>query len=125
MDIDKITKGFECCHVMVHDLGPDKSECGICPYKNIQTEEQINLGGIECIAALHDDASELIAELLKNKLDLSDAVSNLIRLIREWPDIVHCRECKWHKLEGEMLLCTSTNTPHTYDWFCGDGIRME
>ena len=61
-DKEKVIKGFECCHVMVHDLGPDKTSCGICPYKDIQTEEQINLGGIECIAVLHDDALALLKE---------------------------------------------------------------
>lgn len=59
-EIEKVIKGFECCHIMVHDMGPDNTSCGICPYKNVQTEEQINLGGIECIAALHDDALELL-----------------------------------------------------------------
>ena len=59
---EKVIKGFECCHVMVHDLGPDKTSCGICPYKDIQTEEQIDLGGIECIAVLHDDALALLKE---------------------------------------------------------------
>lgn len=43
-------------------MGPDKSSCGICPYKDVQTEEQINLGGIECIAVLHDDALALLKE---------------------------------------------------------------
>ena len=62
VDRDKVIKGFECCHVMVHDLGPDKTSCGICPYKDIQTEEQIDLGGIECIAVLHDDALALLKE---------------------------------------------------------------
>lgn len=47
---------------MVHDLGPDKTSCGICPYKDVQTEEQIDLGGIECIAVLHDDALALLKE---------------------------------------------------------------
>jgi hypothetical protein len=61
-DREKVIKGFECCHVMVHDLGPDKTSCGICPYKDIQTEEQIDLGGIECIAVLHDDALALLKE---------------------------------------------------------------
>lgn len=61
-DREKVIKGFECCHVMVHDLGPDKTSCGICPYKNVQTEEQINLGGIECIAVLHDDALAMLKE---------------------------------------------------------------
>ena len=61
-DREKVIKGFECCHVMVHDLGPDKTSCGICPYKDVQTEEQIDLGGIECIAVLHDDALALLKE---------------------------------------------------------------
>ena len=61
-DREKVIKGFECCHVMVHDLGPDKTSCGICPYKNVQTEEQINLGVIECIAVLHDDALAMLKE---------------------------------------------------------------
>ena len=43
IDRDKVIRGFECCHVMVHDLGPDKTSCGICPYKDVQTEEQIDL----------------------------------------------------------------------------------
>lgn len=62
MDVEKVIKGFECCHVMVHDLGPDKTSCGICPYKDVQTDEQIDLGGIECIAALHDDALALLKQ---------------------------------------------------------------
>lgn len=61
-DREKVIKGFECCHVMVHDLGPDKTSCGICPYKDVQTEEQIDLGGIECVAVLHDDALSLLKE---------------------------------------------------------------
>ena len=61
-DMEKVIKGFECCHVMVHDMGPDKSSCGICPYKDVQTEEQIDLGGIECIAVLHDDALAMLKE---------------------------------------------------------------
>lgn len=61
-DKEKVIKGLECCHVMMHDLGPDKRSCGICPYKDIQTEEQIDLGGIECIAVLHDDALALLKE---------------------------------------------------------------
>ena len=62
IDKKKVIKGFECCHVIVHDLGPDKTSCGICPYKDVQTEEQIDLGGIECIAALHDDALAILKE---------------------------------------------------------------
>ena len=70
-ELEKVIKGFECCHIMVHDLGADNTACGICPYKNVQTEEQIELGGIECIAVLHDDAMELIKELVSVKPLLS------------------------------------------------------
>ena len=69
-DKEKVIKGFECCHVMVHNLGPEKSSCGICPYKDVQTEEQINLGGIECIAVLHDDALALLKEQEKKEIKL-------------------------------------------------------
>lgn len=62
VDCEKVIKGFECCSVMMHDLGPEEKSCGICPYKDVQTEEQIDLGGIECIAALHDDALALLKE---------------------------------------------------------------
>ena len=73
-DREKVIKGFECCHVMVHDLGPDKTSCGICPYKNVQTEEQINLGGIECIAVLHDDALAMLKE--QNWISVKDRLPN-------------------------------------------------
>ena len=38
------------------------------------------------------------------------------------PVVVRCKDCKWHTMRGEMLLCTAQNKPHTYDWFCADGI---
>lgn len=41
------------------------------------------------------------------------------------PEIVRCRDCKWHTMCGEMLLCTAQDKPHTYDWFCADGERRE
>mgnify|MGYP007119862016 CR=1 FL=1 len=59
---EKVIKALECCHIMVHDMGPDQSSCGICPYKDVQTQEQIDLGGIECIAALHDEVLALLKE---------------------------------------------------------------
>ena len=38
-------------------------------------------------------------------------------------ELVRCKDCKWHTMRGEMLLCTSQDKPHTYDWFCADGER--
>ena len=60
LDIEKIIKGLKCCHQMVHDLGD--SACGECPYKDVHTEEEIELGSIACIAALHDEISALLKE---------------------------------------------------------------
>lgn len=60
-ELEKTIRGFECCHQMVHDRGD--SACGKCPYKNVQSQEQIDLGGIECIAVLHDDALEFLKDM--------------------------------------------------------------
>ena len=35
--------------------------------------------------------------------------------------LVTCQECKWSTFEGKMLICTATDTPHTYDWYCAGG----
>lgn len=125
MDMEKVIKGFECCHVMVHDLGPDKTSCGICPYKNVQTEEQIDLGGIECIAVLHDDA---------------------LALLKEQPEIVRCKDCKHRPKEPNLKTyesgfdiefpegskcpcqCSGDEYYSWYpedDWFCADGERKD
>ena len=80
VDRKKVIKGFECCNVMVHDLGPDKTSCGICPYKNVQTEEQINLGGIECIAVLHDNALALLKEQAAEIDLLNAALDNITQM---------------------------------------------
>ena len=42
---------------------------------------------------------------------------------KEQPEIVRCRDCKWHEMRGEMLLCKAQDKPHTYDWYCADGER--
>ena len=125
MDMEKVIKGFECCHVMVHDLGPDKTSCGICPYKNVQTEEQIDLGGIECIAVLHDDA---------------------LALLKEQPEIVRCKDCKHRPKEPNLKTyesgfdiefpegskcpcqCSGDEYYSWYpedDWFCADRERKD
>jgi len=41
VDREKVIKGFECCHIMIHDLGEGNSACGSCPYGQERTEEQI------------------------------------------------------------------------------------
>lgn len=37
--------------------------------------------------------------------------------------VLRCKDCKWHTMRGEMLLCKAQDKPHTYDWFCADGER--
>lgn len=111
IDRDKVIKGFECCHVMVHDLGPDKTSCGICPYKNVQTEEQINLGGIECIAVLHDDALALLKEQkAKLVLNIADSIAGM--------EVGDCPGC------GRYLV-NRISDPSKFCKYCGQAVKWE
>lgn len=111
IDRDKVIKGFECCHVMVHDLGPDKTSCGICPYKNVQTEEQINLGGIECIAVLHDDALALLKEQeAKLVLNIADSFVGM--------EVGDCPRCG-------RYLANRINDPSKFCKYCGQAVKWE
>lgn len=51
------------------------------------------------------------------------AISDEIAKKRGIKELVRCKDCKWHTMRGEMLLCTAQDKPHTYDWFCADGER--
>ena len=125
-DLEKVIKGFECCHVMVHDLGPSVSSCGICPYKDVQTEEQIDLGGIECVAVLHDDALELLKEQAEQIATIKMIYGGDAKIVGE---IVRCKDCKhWKRREcGSYGTCESENMNiagfFDADWFCADGER--
>ena len=112
-DWENVIKGFECCHVMVHDLGPDKTSCGICPYKDVQTEEQIDLGGIECIAALHDDALALLKE--------QEAVEP--KTGRWIFESAYCEAWSHTCSECGKRMTTAYNTYANYCWNCG--AKME
>lgn len=48
-----------------------------------------------------------------------------LALLKEQPEIVRCRDCKWHEMQGEMLLCKAQDKPHTYDWYCADGRKKD
>ena len=39
--------------------------------------------------------------------------------------LVQCKDCKFHIMRGDMLLCKAMDKPHTYDWFCGDGVMND
>lgn len=113
VDREKVIKGFECCHVMVHDLGPDKASCGICPYKDIQTEEQIDLGGIECIAVLHDDALALLKE--QEPVEPSVDVDTYV-----------CPNCG-HRLEHQGMLGDNVIFDERYNFCpaCGKAVKWQ
>jgi hypothetical protein len=111
-DREKVIKGFECCHVMVHDLGPDKASCEICPYKDVQTEEQIDLGGIECIAVLHDDALALLKEQETELEHLWDA-----------PDLTFKGRCK--KCGFVHLFIEGHDAQYKFCPQCGQKVKLE
>lgn len=137
MNMEKVFKGFECCHVMVHDLGPDNSSCGVCPYKNAQTEEQLNLGGIECIAALHDDAIALLKEQ-KDKLDhivefkKGDVVQTFncyfchtqYRAVLKGHETIHCKECEHYTPHGSSGICGSWGEWCDPDEWCSRAVLL-
>lgn len=41
----------------------------------------------------------------------------------EMDELIRCKDCKWHEMRGEMLICKAQDKPHTYDWFCADGAK--
>ena len=90
---------------MVHDLGPDKTSCGVCPYKDVQTEEQIDLGGIECIAVLHDDALALLKEQEAVTPKYIDGKRN---------HFIKCGKCNTDLMRG-MKYCP----------YCGQAVKWE
>lgn len=65
------------------------------------------------------EENEAIDVVLKYCFDLASMCNE------NCPQIVRCKDCKWHTMRGEMLLCKAQDKPHTYDWFCADGERKE
>ena len=49
----------------------------------------------------------------------------LSTMLRREQQLVRCKDCKWHEMRGEMLICKAQDKPHTYDWFCADGEASE
>lgn len=98
---------------MVHDLGLDKTSCGICPYKDAQTEEQIDLGGIECIAVLHDDARELVNRQQETIASLINTICKYRKQL--FPDYISCQISD----ENE----SGCHASHKPEWFCADGEK--
>ena len=55
--------------------------------------------------------------------EVQEIARNALALLEEQKPVIRCKDCKWHTMCGEMLLCTAQNKPHTYDWFCAGGER--
>ena len=59
-----------------------------------------------------------------NEIDYKE-YEQMVEPLRDVECVVRCKDCKWHEMRGEMLLCKAQDKPHTYDWFCADGERKE
>ena len=60
---------------------------------------------------------EYIIKIDESKHDIMGSVP----LLKPPKKLVRCKECKWHTMEGEMLICKMEDKPHTYDWYCAGG----
>ena len=46
---------------------------------------------------------------------------DVLALLKEQPEIVRCKDCKYHDEEDGKNFCDCGNRPD--DWFCADGER--
>lgn len=55
-------------------------------------------------------------------IDIGTYVGEAIKLLKEQPDVVRCKDCEfWHDSLGCQLYSEGLKTPE--DWFCADGER--
>lgn len=72
--------------------------------------------------ALSDDISKagyiygLSLVGLKNK-----ALTDVLFLLKEQPEIVRCKDCKWY--DERISLCDNCGLPREQTFFCADGKR--
>ena len=65
-------------------------------------------------------------KLKQSILSIMPERSEVLLIVDNQPEgIVRCKDCKWHEMRGEMLLCKAQDKPHTYDWFCADGVAKD
>jgi len=67
-----------------------------------------------------DDAIALLEKQEEEMLLMRIIYGPAIEVVGE---VVRCKDCKWHTMRGDMLLCEAQDKPHTYDWFCADGEK--
>lgn len=115
MDIDKLQRSIKACaHHPEHD-------CDNCEY----SDDKLWCYNDELLSDF-DKAIELLKTQQK-QIESMNFIYGFVYggQVREIKELVRCKNCKWHTMRGEMLLCTAQDKPHTYDWYCADGVRME
>lgn len=103
---DKIAQALRCC------VGDGEADChkdGVqCPYLPVPT----------CVPKLNKDAADAI-----------DALRHEIEQLRQRPDVVRCKDCRFHYDEAERASETYWMPCDDYvtmdNWFCGWGKRKD
>ena len=90
---EKIITSMECCKD-VHQSGRWASGCISCGYADKHRPD--------CFLRLADDAVELL---------------------KEQPDIVRCKDCKWY--DERISMCDNCGLPREQTFFCADGRRRD
>ena len=52
-----------------------------------------------------------------------NATNDAIALLKEQPEIVRCKDCKWY--DERISLCDNCGLPREQMFFCADGRRKE
>ena len=113
MDIDKLQRSIKACaHHPIHD-------CDNCEY----SDDKLWCYNDELLSDF-DKAIELLKTQQK-KIESMNFIYGFVYggQVKGIKELVRCKDCKWHTMRGEMLLCTAQDKPHTYDWYCADGER--
>lgn len=60
------------------------------------------------------------------QFDYADEIETAIDLLREQPQIVRCKDCKYRREIPVMgnIVCVD-NSVHSPGWFCADGERAD
>ena len=55
-----------------------------------------------------------------------DAINNALVMLKEQPQIVHCKDCKYQVDRGRKYKdCDQHFLQAKDNWFCADGVRKE
>ena len=51
----------------------------------------------------------------------ADIASDALELLKEQPEIVRCKDCKWY--DERISMCDNCGLPREQPFFCADGKR--